>query len=1113
MSIGNCLRFACRCAATGLVALLALIALAAAALHGLAFYLSQNPDAVAARIAAALDHPVAIDELDVAWRGREIVLDLAGVRLGGSDDALAVPRLQVDLDLLDSLVAGEPRFRELTLAECRVVLMRERDGNLRTAGVDLEIRNRGLLDALMAKSGAIRLTDSDVILDDRRLGEQRRVANIDARLDTKAGERRLAGVADLPGAWGERARFVLHWPEDATAPLRHGSLEAYAHGEGVRPALMEELLGAPERSAPVAVGGSVSVWADLPGGVAAGVAELTAEARDGSAIVPGMFRERLVFRTVRAQARGELTDHGWRLDVPHLAIANGVGKLTGRGSAEQDGDAAPELAVRARLEGTDDNVERLERYLPAGVMPPDVLAWLDESIRSGTLATAELRLEGPVDAFPYDDGGGVFDLRAAVADVGLAYHPDWPALTGLSGRLHFRGRSMAIAAAHGRVGEARIRRARAGIDTLGADDLVIRGRVSGPGEAYLDFLRAMPPASETMAALPSLGLTGEHGLDLALGLPLDGSGPPRVNGRLTLNNGALRLTGQELAVTGIDGSLRFDRRGLSADAVTGRVLGSDVTFSAATDPADDESPRIRADLDLAGLPGERLAALAGIQSGTLAGTTAASLSATLPPFDRAGDSDVALQATTDLDGLAVNAPAPLGKAADTRIPVTATTALGEDGPGPLQLRYGERFAVQAALAPGGGIGAAGFRLGGAPAELPPDGRLRVSGQTPELDVVAWRRWLTRHSGADAGIQPDRFDVTVGNLRAGGLAWSDQSVTAQREESGWRLAFSGEDLRGRVDWPRDPERVAAVELDYLALSLPGADTVDPEATPDDRLADVDPAALRDLRLRIDRLVVAGRPLGRVRITGRSTESGYRLDPLRLTGANHRIRGTGGWWRDPDHRTQLQLRVRSQDMGALLSGLGYRDIMRGGRGRGDISGQVAAPPWPPELETLDGQVELTVRDGHLTQVEPGPGRVFGLLSIAHLPRRLALEFGDVVESGFAFDRIEARFRIAEGQATPEALFMEGPSARVDAAGVVDVAERVYDQVLTVTPKASTTLPVLGGLVGGPPGAAAMFLAEQVLGGSVNDVAAVRYRLTGPWHDPQLESISGNGLLPGG
>jgi len=167
--MGNCLRRVLHRAATGLVALLGLFALAAAALHGFAFYLSQNPDDVAGRIAAALDHPVTIDELDVAWRGRGLILDIAGVRLGGGDDALALPRLQVDLDLLGSVLAGEPRFRTLTLADCRVTLVRERDGSVRTAGIDLEIRNRGLLDALMAKSGGIHLIDSEVILEDRRL--------------------------------------------------------------------------------------------------------------------------------------------------------------------------------------------------------------------------------------------------------------------------------------------------------------------------------------------------------------------------------------------------------------------------------------------------------------------------------------------------------------------------------------------------------------------------------------------------------------------------------------------------------------------------------------------------------------------------------------------------------------------------------------------------------------------------------------------------------------------------------------------------------------------------------------------------------------------------------
>ena len=63
----------------------------------------------------------------------------------------------------------------------------------------------------------------------------------------------------------------------------------------------------------------------------------------------------------------------------------------------------------------------------------------------------------------------------------------------------------------------------------------------------------------------------------------------------------------ETAVTGIDGAVRFDRRGIWTDQVTGSFLGTNVTLSAETDSADAADPRLRTNLQLDALGGERVA--------------------------------------------------------------------------------------------------------------------------------------------------------------------------------------------------------------------------------------------------------------------------------------------------------------------------------------------------------------------------------------------------------------------------------------------------------------------------------------------------------------------------
>ena len=69
-----------------------------------------------------------------------------------------------------------------------------------------------------------------------------------------------------------------------------------------------------------------------------------------------------------------------------------------------------------------------------------------------------------------------------------------------------------------------------------------------------------------------------------------------------------------------------------------------------------------------------------------------------------------------------------------------------------------------------------------------------------------------------------------------------------------------------------------------------------------------------------------------------------------------------------------------------------------------------------------MNIDMRDGQLVKVQPGVGRVLGLLSLAQLPRRLTLDFRDFFEKGFAFDRIHGDVRVAAGSARTANLSIE-------------------------------------------------------------------------------------------
>src|SRR5690606_27362084 len=234
--------------------------------------------------------------------------------------------------------------------------------------------------------------------------------------------------------------------------------------------------------------------------------------------------------------------------------------------------------------------------------------------------------------------------------------------------------------------------------------------------------------------------------------------------------------------------------------------------------------------------------------------------------------------------------------------------------------------------------------------------------------------------------------------------------------------------------------------------------------------VDPAAIPPLALVVEDLRVADAALGRMELRTRPTGNGLAVDTMQLRSPRHSI-GLGGSWegRGGAARTRLDVDVGSQDIGALLAGLGLGGRLDGGAGTARFDGTWPGSPAGFQLGELEGSLALAVKDGRLIEVEPGAGRVLGLLSVAELPRRLMLDFRDFFSRGFVFNRIGGTLRFGDGLARSEELVIDGAAAEIRIEGSADLRARTYDQVIEVHPRTGGLLTAVGALTAGPVGAA--------------------------------------------
>jgi uncharacterized protein YhdP len=189
----------------------------------------------------------------------------------------------------------------------------------------------------------------------------------------------------------------------------------------------------------------------------------------------------------------------------------------------------------------------------------------------------------------------------------------------------------------------------------------------------------------------------------------------------------------------------------------------------------------------------------------------------------------------------------------------------------------------------------------------------------------------------------------------------------------------------------------------------------------------------------------------------------------------------------------------------------DTVKGGKAQ--IEGRLSWAGSPNEFDIarLYGNLSFEANNGQVLKVQPGVGRLFGLLTLQSLPRRLSLDFKDLFSDGFAFDKISATAKIGNGIVRSDNFFMTGPAAEAKIKGETNLKTETQDLRIKVTPHVSDSLS-LAALVGGPIVGAAAFVAQKILKDPFNKIAATDYIISGTWDNPiELKSDNDDAKKP--
>lgn len=845
---------------------------------------------------------------------------------------------------------------------------------------------------------------------------------------------------------------------------------------------------------PGASGISGSIDADERGG------SISVLGRKATIEFPAVFSESTIpFDTLRAEAKWKIVKEQLEVELSRVEFANPEAAGTAQGRYRHGGAGPGHIDLTANLVRAD--ARAVWHYLPR-VINADARQWVRNALKAGTASEAKLVLKGDLASFPFaDHKNGQFLVTVKAHDVTLDYGPGWPIITGIDADLRFEGTGMVVQAGKGTIFGAKLSQTRAEIPDFDApvSTLKIKGHAEGETAEFLKFIKQSPVAKQIDRFTDDMGAVGKGKLDIGLIIPLQEArlGESKVDGNYTFLANEVSVDSSLPPLQQVNGGLRFSEKDLKLSDISAIFLGGPLRIGGGTQ-------------------GGKLAIAANGRLGVdelrrrfewplldhLSGGT------TYRADVRVVKRNVELVLDTSLAGVGSTLAAPFTKNTTDVLPLhLETITLPSTGKGALagireqltaslgsvaNLQIIRRRQAENSVIERGAI------MIGRPLRQMPERGIAIGVSTKTIDLDYWQGLLLP-AGKDVAAPGTRFPVAF-DLKADeavilGRSYGEVSLGIWGAAPQWRGGVQSRDAIGTFQW--DGTGAGKLAAHFKKWRQPDKESKNTAA--EEALKEL-PA----LDVVIDDFSVGASRFGRLEVQAHNEGGVWRLAKVEIANPNGSLTGSGQWQFAGGKRTQLDFTLESNDAGKLLERLGHGGAVRGGVAT--LKGKIGWNGQPTMLDygTLSGEMRLEASNGRFVKLDPGAGRLLGLISLQGLPRRFLLDFGDVFSEGFSFDNINGRMTVKSGLMRTDRLQIDGPSARVVMRGETDLKLETQRLNVTVQPELGGSA-ALGVAVIHPLAGVATLLAHKILQNPLNKVFSFDYLVTGKWDDPKVERLS--------
>ena len=735
------------------------------------------------------------------------------------------------------------------------------------------------------------------------------------------------------------------------------------------------------------------------------------------------------------------------------------------------------------------DVPSLKKYYPLQ-LGNKTLHWLDTSLLRGQAQNTVIKLKGDMQDFPFVDTKnkpelkkGIFSVESTVVDSFIEYGEYWPEINNFDFKINVKNNNINFKSIKGDILNNDIEHMIVNINPYNIEDPVIAVDLvlASPIPDIINAINKSPIKKVMKGIFDEMDGKGPGKLAIQLQIPLKDEDNILFDGTYEFQDSYLiNATLGMPKISNITGKIEFNQEDVKINGALANISGSPITIQL-------RNIKNITQINIDGIINQEFIRLTLGENwrNTIIGET--SWSGELKITDKATD----IKIKSNLKGLGINLPSPFGKKEDGIITLLFKKESINKDQELIKAEIGTYASAklikernyEGIMKIKNGL----ININSLGKEMPKDG-VMLFAELPEINLESinylFGRLNTKSFITNASINIHDFNIY-------GYQLSNANIKYIPTNENLSIQISSDDVSGNILWDRN-QNILKAGFDKLHLKKNNTLTDD-----ENKFIFSNPPKIN---IKVNSLALDEETYGSLSLVAYKENKIWNIENFKISNSYHSVDGSGLWDDEGlSPNTSVNFSWNISNIQKTFEQLSYPELIKDGKA--SVIGMLGWPKSPLDFDksALKGNFSLTATDGVVLEAKPGVARLFGLLTLQNLPRRLSLDFSDIFSKGFIFDRINAGVIINNGILKSNRFTMEGPAAEVSIKGETNIIEETQNIHVVVNPRISDTLSLLS-LAGGPLVGAAAYIAQKILKDPLNKIMSDEYQIIGTWDEPE-------------